>query len=446
MTDSLSQIRSFRKSFFQNVTLGMMSMMGQSLFILADTYFIANGIGADGIAALNIVLPVVNIFNGLGWMLGVGGAALSSSSRGRGDDQKANEYFSYSVAFAIVMGVVSVLIATLFSEQILSFLGASGQLYDLSIDYYKIFTSFSIFFILNNVLITFLRNDGNAKLAMIGFSAGGAINILLDYLFIFPLGMGMQGAAIATVLSPVTSLLILSHHRKFKKRTLTFTTFMKEVKTAGRIVSLGFSSFMNEFSSALVMYLFNIVLLELRGHVAVSAYAIIANMNIIAIAIFTGVGQGMQPVASLSFGARNKENIKKTLKYTLLTSMFVGVVIFLIGLFFSEEIVAMFNGDNNKELASIAVPGLKVYFSSFLMTGINFTVIYFMAAVHRSRSTLTISLLRGLVLVLPILIVMIKVAGVTGVWMTMPLVEFFTLGISIWILIRYHKRFLVSRN
>lgn len=437
------QNESIRKTFLQNVSLGMLSMIGQALFILADTFFIANGIGAEGIAALNIVLPVVNIVNGIGWMMGVGGATLFSASKGRGQIKKSNEYFSYTIVFTIIIGVLFILTSLVFAEPILTFLGASGDIYSLSRDYYEVFALFSIFFMLNNMFITFLRNDGNAKLAMIGFSFGGMLNIILDYLFIFPLNMGIRGAAIATVISPIVSLLILTLHRKNKNRTLAFTRFTKEIKTARNIVALGFSSFLNEFSSALVMFLFNIVLLNLVGDLAVSAYAIIANMNIIAIAIFTGIGQGMQPLASISFGLRNKRNGAKILKYSLITSTIVGTALFLIGLFFSEQIVALFNSENNVQLAEIAESGLRLYFSSFLFTGINFTAIYFFAAVQRSRSTLIISLLRGLVLVVPVLLLMMNSLDLTGIWLTMPIVEVMTVIVSVAILIRYRRRFLI---
>lgn len=437
------QNESIRKTFLQNVSLGMLSMIGQALFILADTFFIANGIGAEGIAALNIVLPVVNIVNGIGWMMGVGGATLYSASKGRGQIKKSNEYFSYTIVLTVIIGVLFILTSLVFAEPILTFLGASGDIYSLSRDYYEVFALFSIFFMLNNMFITFLRNDGNAKLAMIGFSFGGMLNIILDYLFIFPLNMGIRGAAIATVISPIVSLLILTLHRKNKNRTLAFTRFTKEIKTARNIVALGFSSFLNEFSSALVMFLFNIVLLNLVGDLAVSAYAIIANMNIIAIAIFTGIGQGMQPLASISFGLRNKRNGAKILKYSLITSTIVGTALFLIGLFFSEQIVALFNSENNVQLAEIAESGLRLYFSSFLFTGINFTAIYFFAAVQRSRSTLIISLLRGLVLVVPVLLLMMNSLDLTGIWLTMPIVEVMTVIVSVAILIRYRRRFLI---
>lgn len=442
MDSKTFQNDSFRKTFLQNVLLGMLSMFGQSLFILADTFFIANGVGPEGIAALNIVLPVVNIINGIGWMLGVGGATLFAASKGRGEIKKANQYFSYTAVLTVIMGLLFITMTLGFQQPILTILGASGELYPLANSYYEIIALFSILFMLNNMLITFLRNDGNAKLAMIAFSTGGMVNIILDYLFIYPLNMGMRGAAIATVISPMVSLLILTFHRTNKNRTLAFTRFKKEWKTAWNIVSLGFSSFLNEFSSALVMFLFNIVLLNLVGNIAVSAYAIIANMNIIAIAIFTGIGQGMQPLASINYGSRNKRNVRKTLKYTLATSAVVGIAMFLIGWFFSEQIVDLFNSENNLQLAEIAEPGLRLYFSSFLFTGINFTVIYSMAAVQRSRATLIVSLLRGVLLVVPVLMLMMNNFGLTGIWLTMTIVEIITLIVSVAILFRYWKRYL----
>lgn len=423
----MEQIEKFRKDFARNVSLGVLSMAGQSLFILADTFFIANGVGAQGIAALNIVLPIANIINGIGWMLGVGGGTLFATSLGKGDLAKANSYFSYTAVFASIVGLLFVFISYLFSPQILSFLGASGEIYQLAKEYYDIFISFSVFFILNNMFITFMRNDHNPKLAMIAFSTGGLLNIILDYIFIFPLDMGMKGAAWASIFSPIASLVILTLHLKNRNRKLKFTRVTRSIKTAGKILALGLSSFLNEFSSALIMFLFNIVLLQLVGDIAVSAYAIIANMNIIAIAIFTGIGQGIQPLISINYGARNYTLIKKTLKYGMITSLTTGVVFFLSGILFSPQIVSIFNGDNNATLAAIAEPGLIIYFTSFLFTGVNFVAIFFTASIGKSRVSMLISVLRGLVLIIPTLYIMMNALGVTGVWVTMPIVEVLTL-------------------
>lgn len=434
--------QTIKKNFFTNVSLGMLSMMGTSLFILADTVFIANGVGADGIAALNIVLPMVNIFNGLGWMLGVGGATLYSIEKGRRNIEKGNKQFTFTLLLSLVIAGLFTLGTLLFSDTILNFLGASGHIFGLSKSYYSVIMLFTPLFILNNVYITFLRNDHNPKLAMAALLIGGLMNIILDYIFIFPLNMGMRGAALATAVSPAVSLLICSLHLKNKERKLKFAPLSLRWENITRIFSIGFPSFLNEFSSAVVMFLFNIVLLRLIGNIGVSAYAIIANMNIIAIALFTGVGQGFQPLVSGFHGANQREEMKKVLKYALITTGVLGIAFFVIAILFAEPIISVFNNEANQQLVQLAVPGLILYFSSFLFTGTNFTAIYYMSAVERPRPSLIISLLRGLLLIFPVLFGMTNWLGVTGVWLTMLVVELLTLGVSMYALWIYQKRYL----
>lgn len=438
------QIRdeSIKKTFLTNVLFGMLSMAGTSLFILADTFFVANGVGADGIAALNIVLPMVNTFNGLGWMLGVGGATLYAIEKGRGYIEEGQANFTFTIVLSLIVALIFSGTTLFFTDSILSFLGANGPLFNMAKDYYTLLMLFAPLFILNNVYITFLRNDHNPKLAMAALLIGGLMNIILDYIFIFPLNMGLRGAALATVVSPGVSLIISTLHLKNSERQLFFRPIAMQWRKIRRVFSIGFPAFLNEFSSAVVMFLFNSVLLRLVGNIGVSAYAIIANMNIVAIALFTGVGQGFQPLVSIFYGAGKRKSIKKVLKYALITTGTLGVVFFGIGLLFSENIVTLFNNQQNKQLTELAIPGLKLYFSSFLFTGINFAVIYFMSAVERSRPSLIISLLRGLLLIFPVLFLMTKGFGVTGVWLTMFVVEGLTLILSLFILRTYRKYFL----
>lgn len=434
--------QSIKKDFFQYTSLGMLSMMGTSLFILADTFFIANGIGTDGIAALNIVLPAISIFNGLGWMLGVGGATLFSIAKARGEIEEGRANFTLTLVLGILVSLIFTGLTLFFAEPILRFLGASGHILDMSASYYMVIMRFTPLFILNNLLITFIRNDTNPKLAMIGLLAGGGTNIILDYIFIFPMNMGMRGSAIATAASPVVSMLVLSTHLRNDERQLAFESFAGKIKNIWSIFSIGFSSFLNEFSSAIVMFLFNLILLRLVGNIGVSAYAIIANMNIVVIALFTGMGQGFQPLVSQYYGGGKRFEVKQILKYALGASIVFGLVIFMIGFLFSDGIVSLFNNKQNQQLAELAGPGLVFYFSSFIFTGINFAVIYFMSAVGRSRASLIISLLRGMLLIVPVLLVLSNWLGVIGVWLTMTIVEILTLLVSLYILRAYNRSYL----
>lgn len=423
-----------RKQFMQYVSLAMLSMMGQSLFIFADTFFIANGVGSRGIAALNIVLPMVNVFNGIGWMFGIGGATLFAIALGKKQFADANRLFNMTFMFTISAAIAFAAMTSLFSEPILRFLGANEGTYSLAKSYYDILMFFSPLFMVNFVFISFLRNDNNPRLAMIAMLTGGLVNIVLDYIFIFPLQMELKGAAIATVFSPLTSILVATLHWRRADHHLHFNKVSMQIKKLKDIVSLGFSSFFNEFSSAVVMFLFNIVLLELVGNIAVSAYAIIANINIIVIALFTGLGQGFQPLASKFLGQGNSKELKHVLKLALIAAVFLSLIIFGIGFFFPDGLVAIFNSEQNQEMALIALQGIPLYFMSFVFTGMNFVVIYYLAAINQARSSLILSALRGFVLIIPVLLMMALWFDLIGVWLTMMIVEVMTFIFALYIL------------
>lgn len=434
--------QSLFKIFMKYTSLAVMSMLGISLFILADTYFIANGVGADGIAALNIVLPVVNTTHGIGWMIGVGGATLFSISKGRKDYQKAQSQFSFTIVIALVISFIFCLVTLMFADTILGFLGASGHIFAMSKSYYMVLVAFSPAFIITDTVISFLRNDNNPSLAMISLLIGGLFNVVFDYLFIIQLNMELFGSAVATVISPIITLLLSSLHLKHTDRQLAFRKFKANINDIKRIFSIGFSSFLNEFSSALVMFLFNIVILQIAGNIGVSAYGIIANINIMAMVIFAGIGQGFQPLVSIYYGQREKDTLKKLLKYGLILSTAFGLFFFVIGFVFSESIVSLFNNEQNPQLAQLAETGLRLYVLSFLIAGVNFTTIYFMAAVEKARPSLIVALLRGLLLILPVLLVMAHLMQITGVWLTMLVVESITMLFSVIILKSYYKRYL----
>lgn len=435
-----SQTANTHQLFVQYTSLAVMSMLGQSLFIFADTFFIANGVGAHGIAALNIVLPMISLFNGIGWLFGIGGATLFGIAMGKQRNVEANQIFNMTLWFTVIGSVIFAMITTLLSDTILNLLGANPELFEMSKSYYEILMLFAPLFMVNVVMISFLRNDQNPRLAMIALLAGGLTNIVLDYLFIFPLQMGLRGAAIATASSPVVSMLIASlhwrrttHHLQFRRVKLAFNK-LKE------IVSLGFSSFFNEFSSAVVMFLFNIIILQVVGTIGVSAYGIIANLNIIVIALFTGLGQGFQPLVSYYYGQNSPKEIKQVLKMALITTSVLSIGIFLIGFLMPDALVGIFNSEQNLQLAEIASQGIPLYFASFLLTGINFVVIYFLAAINQARFALRLSALRGIILIIPILLLMSFWFDLVGIWLTLLVVETVTCILAIYLLSKEVQR------
>ena len=197
------------------------------------------------------------------------------------------------------------------------------------------------------------------------------------------------------------------------------------------IISIGIPSFITELSSGIIMIIFNFAILKIAGNVGVAAYGIITNLSLIAVAIFTGIAQGAQPIISINYGSESMENVRKVLSFAYITALISGVLFFTFGNLFSETIVGLFNRDGDALLKQIALKGIKIYFIAFFIMGINVVTTIFFSSISKPRYSLIISTLRGFILILPLMLILPKFFGLTGVWITIPLVELITVAISI---------------
>lgn len=422
------------KTFFKYVSLNVISMIGFSAFILADTFFIANGIGKDGLVSLNLVIPAYTVVYAMSLLLGTGVGTVYSIYRGEKKPKRGNEVFTQMMILGVFIGLLFTIIGLLFPDEIVMLLGAEGHLVEMSRDYTYTVFNFSMAFMVNSILVSMVRNDGHPRLAMIAMMTGSLSNILLDYIFIYPLGMGMFGAALATGIAPILSILVMMPFFLRKKHHFRFVKTRLRPLEIRKVVSIGIPTFITELSSGLVILLFNLVILHYIGEIGVAAYGIIANLALILIAIFSGVGQGIQPIISFNHGQKNQENVRRTLNLGILFS--AALALFLYGIFIgnADGIIRAFNSENNLELHRLAKEGMRIYFSSFLFAGINITIISYFSAKAKPRPSFIVSLLRGILLIPPVLLFLAGAMGITGVWITIPLVELLTLLISLTLL------------
>lgn len=432
------------KDFAKYVSLNVISMVGLSFYILADTFFIANGVGSIGLTALNLVLPLWSLITGMGLMIGIGAGISYSIKRGKNNEKGANRVFTHAMLMGLVVGVIITLIGLIFSYDIVRILGADEVVAPLAEEYLKTLLSFSCVFIINNIITTFVRNDNEPNLAMIAMILGSLSNIVLDYIFIFPFKLGMFGAALATGTTPILSLIILSLHFIRKKNSFKITKCSLSLSYVKGIISLGIPSFITEFSSGIIIILFNFTILRISNNTGVAAYGIIANLAFIVISIFTGIAQGIQPIISKSYGEGKIKNIRDIFKYGLITSIVLGVGCYLIGFNFSEGIVNLFNSEEDKLLLSMAVEGIKIYFIAFIIMGINIVTTSFFASINKAKKSFVISIMRGLVVVIPLILLLPNFIGMTGVWLTIPLTEAITLLISIKLYLKYKQEISVE--
>ena len=411
------------QDFVKYSSVNVLGMIGLSCYILADTFFVSKGLGTNGLTALNLAIPIYSFIHGSGLMIGMGGGTKYSIQKSQGKDKVANSIFSHVVAIAAIFAAVFVLIGLFFSGNIVTLLGADETVYQMTKTYLQVILLFAPAFLMNNVLLCFVRNDGAPQLSMTAMITGSLSNIILDYVFIFPCQMGIFGAVFATGLAPIISMLILSSHFIKKKNQFHWIKCRLERRMAASICSSGIPSLITELSSGIVIIVFNSIILGLEGNVGVAAYGVIANLSLVIIAIYTGIAQGIQPIMSRNYGVGNHRNIQLILRYALITMLILSVLVYM-GVFLgAEQIAAIFNSERNELLQTIAVEGLKLYFIACPFAGFNIIIsIYFTSTEYPIPANI-ISILRGFFVIIPMAFLLSSIAQITGVWCAFPATE-----------------------
>lgn len=428
------------KEFFQYVILNICGMIGLSCYILADTFFVSNGLGANGLAALNLAIPIYSFVHGSGLMLGMGGATKYSVYRGQKKYKDANKSFSNTIYIMFVLAFIFMLAGIFFPEKLTILLGADKDVFNMTKIYLQVVLLFSPAFMANDTLICFVRNDGNPRLSMAAMLAGSFSNIVLDYIFIFPLNRGIFGAVLATGLAPVISLAVLSKHWFVKQNQFHFMRITPSFRWIGGILSLGVPSLIAEMASGVVMIVFNSIILRLQGNIGVAAYGVVANLSLVVISIYTGIAQGVQPILSRVYGYGEHESQKQILKYALKTMLLISCSIYLIFLFTANPIVNIFNSEQNTQLQQTAVTGLKLYFTAIPFVGFNIIISAYFTSVEKALPAQVISLSRGLLIIIPMAFLMSFLFKMAGVWLSFPITECFVALMGIVLYIKLGKR------
>lgn len=414
------------KLFFRYVSLNIISMAGLSFYILADTFFVANGIGARGLASLNLAIPIFSFITGTGMMLGIGGGTGFAIMKARNRSDEAEKIFMNMFYGAAAFSAVAFLSGIFIPGEIAVLLGADVNTMEMTETYIRIILLFSPAFMLNDLLNCFIKNDGNPRAAMMAMVAGSLVNIVFDYIFIFQLGMGMKGAALATGSAPVVGILILSFHFIQKKNTFTMRKVKPEFRFYRSFVPLGVPSLVNELSSGIVIIVFNLLILNFVGNTGVAAYGIIANISLVVIAIYTGIAQGIQPVLSEAYGKGLQKRIRNILRYGMITSLLISSIICFFLMTGTDQVISFFNHEENIQLAAIAKGGIRIYFTAMPFAGINIVLCSFFASTEEKLPAHIISLSRGFILILPLVVIMSGIMGLTGIWMSFPVTELIT--------------------
>lgn len=431
---------SIKNTFMRYILTNVIGMIGLSCYILADTFFVSKGLGVTGLTALNLSISIYSFINATGLLIGIGGATKYSIYQARDKHNKANIIFTNSIKIGVICGIIFLLIGLLGSSSLSNLLGADKDTFAMTNTYLRTLLCFAPFFILNNIFIAFIRNDGDPKLSMAGMLIGSLANIILDYVFIFPLQWGMFGAAFATGLAPIISMSILTRHCIKKKNCFHFYKSKLSIKQITYICSLGLSSFITEIASGIILIVFNLLILNIAGNIGVAAYGIVANLALVATSIFTGVAQGTQPLLSENFGQGNNKKILQLFKYAIYVSLGISVVLYFIVVIFNNQLVEIFNRDHIEILSKTASNGLIIYFAGFFFAGINIITSAILSSINEPKHAFTISILRSGCIIVPVALFLSYFFKMTGIWLSFPLSEIVILILGVFLAKKSLKR------
>jgi putative MATE family efflux protein len=422
-----------KKQFFNYVLQSVIGMIGISVYILADTFFISIYSGADGLTMLNLILPVYGVMFAIGSMIGIGSATRFTIDKASGKD--VSFYFLNSLFFSVAASIPFVLIGIFFPKQVLEIMGADMALAALGRDYVRIVMMAAPLFMMNYSFTAFVRNDRAPTVAMAAAVSGSMFNVVFDYVFIFVLKGGLAGAALATAISPVVTMLVCLTHLLSKKSGVVLNIKKAYVRPALKhffyCIKLGTPAFIGEIANAVTTTVFNFLILGLTGNVGVAAYAIIANIALVAMSIFNGISQGIQPLISDNYGRSEMTEVKQVFRMGVVVSVTVMVLLFAGIWFNTASLINIFNNSDNQQLFNYTYQGMHLYFTGLIFGSVNIIMLTYFAATDRAKIAFIGSISRGVVMITLCAAVLSKLFGMTGIWVSFGVSEFLTFLIII---------------
>lgn len=416
-------------------------MIFTSIYSVVDGLFISNFAGKTALASINLVFPVLMGLSALGFMIGTGGSAIVAKTLGEGEKEKANEYFSMLVYVTAIGGILLSILGALMIPEIARMLGAKGELLDNCILYARISFISMPAFMLQNVFQSFFVTAEKPKLGLYVIVTAGVTNMVLDFVFVGVLGLGLTGAAVATVCGefigglfpilyftrPNSSLLHLGKTH-FNGRVLLQTCIN------------GSSELMTNLSSSIVNSLYNIQLMKFAGENGVAAYGAIMYVSFIFVAIFLGYSIGSAPIISFHYGAGNHDELKNLFKKSLRLIGCWGLMIAVISQFLAIPLSRLFVG-YDAELLAMTRQGFRIYCLVYLFNGFNIFGSSFFTALSNGGVSAAISFLRTLVFQIAAVLILPAILGINGIWFAVSAAELLTLCVTITFLIRQRKKY-----
>ena len=414
----------------------VVGMMVNALYNIVDTVFVGLGVGPLAIAALAIVFPLQMLVSAIAQAIGVGTASIVSRRLGEKRPEEAAK--AAGTAYAAVTAATAILVAILFlfMRPILGFFGASAEIMPFAMEYTGIVGAGFFFFSLSMCASNLIRAEGNTKASMIGMLIGALLNTILDPLFIFGFGMGVRGAAIATVISQIASCVYL-FGMYAKKRTVVpieRANLRIDLGLLGKSVILGIPSFIQSAGMSILMLLVNTTLGQYGGDEAITTYGMVHKLLMIVIMPILGIAQGFQPIAGYNYGAKRYDRVRASLWTAVLTAFSVALFGYSFMMLLPRVGMSFFTRDAGLIASSARVLRIVVLFIP--AAAIQITGSVYFQSVGKATEAMALSLSRQFLLLIPFVLILPRFLGLNGVWIAFPLADLISSTITITLLIK----------
>ena len=421
---------SVKKLFFRFAIPSIIGMLIVSMQMMIDGFFIANTVGANGLAAINLSMPIVNFSMSMAMMICAGGGVYCSIAMGNGHKKKANEIFSFTFAIYLTILGAFALLGIIFIDKIIFALGATETLAHHVKPYLMTMLALNILYNFPIFTETFIKIAGKPNFVFISCLTCITGNVLGDYLFIVKLGMGTFGAALATCLADgIAGFVLMTQYIKSRSE-LSLTKPKGDTALLGKILYNGSSEMLTVVSSAIATFIFNLILMKRIGEIGVSALTIVFYVNAVVGICLYGLSQALQPIVSFNLGARRINKIREVMRTALVTGAGIGVFFFFAMKLKSSLVVEMFS-KGNMELERLTKEVLNIVVFQYLFSFTNIIASSFLTAVEKPLESGLVAFLRSLVFTAGFLLTLPLILGNTGLWLALPIGEFCCMLVSI---------------
>ncbi len=421
----------------------IIGMIVNALYNVVDRIFIGNieGIGSLAIAGVGVTMPITTIILGFAMLVGVGSTTTISIRLGQGKKEEASKVIGNAITLAIIISIILTILGLVFGDIILIRFGASdGTLYYAKA-YINIILLGTIFNMVAFALNNTIRGDGNPKLAAMIMIIGCVTNIILDAVLIFIFNMGIQGAAIATVISQlVTAIIGIIYYVSGKSNLRFYKSSLKlDRKITLKILSIGAAPFAMQIAASFVQIISNNVLKAYGTDLAIGAMATISSVSLMCLMPIFGINQGAQPIIGFNYGAKQEKRAQEAFKLSAKVATTILVVSFIIVQLFPEAIIGIFNKD--PKFMDISIKGMRIYLLMLPIVGISITGSNYIQSIGEAKTAMFLSLLRQVILLAPFIIILPRVfnLGLDGVWIAQPVSDILSTTITVFILAKHMK-------